>query len=157
MGKYRPNVCLLILNQQNQLFLGERLGSPGVWQLPQGGVEADLDLKANAIREAAEELGVNPESFEAIKLLEARNQYKWDEVPIYFQGKWIGQKQRFYLLRFLGKDSEIQLDRYEAEFSSWKWVMPKDAIKQSENKRKQGYKKAIEELMGFLKQESLSE
>ena len=123
---YRPNVCLFILNKNNEIFIGERLGAKGVWQLPQGGIEEDLDEKGNALREAHEELGVDMDLLSIQKKLDSTYRYDFDVVPKYFEGKFKGQQQCFYVLKYTGTEGQINLSRFEQEFSDWKWVSLED-------------------------------
>jgi putative (di)nucleoside polyphosphate hydrolase len=139
---YRPNVCLLITNRKGRFFMGKRLGTK-IWQLPQGGVGSrELEERA-AIREAAEELGTSKRFFKVITKLPVTHRYKFKSVPRYAKGRWCGQKQSFWLLKFIGKKSDIKLDRFEQEFSAFKWVELDKIVKTTEPKRRKGYKKAL--------------
>src|SRR5262245_38788123 len=99
---FRPNVCMLLLNKDNLIFLGERHGNPGVWQFPQGGVEEGLSLEENVIKELHEEVGADKELFKIIKKLNAKHEYDFRTVPEYAKGVWRGQSQTFWAVRFEG-------------------------------------------------------
>ncbi|MCO6431269.1 MAG: NUDIX domain-containing protein [Deltaproteobacteria bacterium] len=142
---FRPNVCMLVVNQSGRLFLGERNGSPGVWQFPQGGVEPHLSEEENVIKELHEELGIDERHIEIVKRLKTRHQYDFSKVPEYAVGKWRGQKQSFWLVRFLGKDSDIKLDRFSPEFSSFRWCTVDEVRSLAEPKRLPGYNSALQE------------
>lgn len=143
---YRPNVCLLILNHANLLFLGERLGYPGVWQFPQGGVEPQQSLADNAVREACEELGIEANLIVVERQLDTTHQYDFQKPPDYAVDRWRGQAQTFWVLRFLGEDKDINLARYHQELSAYRWCTPEEALKLAEAKRRPGYKKALTEM-----------
>lgn len=141
---YRQNVCMLIFNQDFKLFLGERAGESGIWQFPQGGVEDDSSsIEQNVYREAEEELGAPASLFKIERKLKHSHQYDFDNPPAYSIGKFRGQKQSFWLVRFLGNDSEIILDKYHAEFQSWCWADIELVKSKAEKKRLPGYLGAL--------------
>lgn len=146
----RPNVCLLILNQDNLIFLGERLGEPGIWQLPQGGIESGCTAEEEALREASEELGVNQDLLSVLTSLTAINEYEFDSTPDYAHDRWRGQRQSFWILRYHGLDEQIKLDRFSPEFSSWRWSKLEDVEGLVEPKRYTGYHPALKELERWL-------
>lgn len=150
--EYRPNTCLLIMNSEQKLFLGERYGEPGVWQLPQGGMEPEYTEEENALREAAEELGADEDCFSTIMKLDATHQYDFPIVPEYAEGRWHGQRQSFWLLEFRGGDSDIQLDRHHQEFSDWKWCTLVEVLELSEPRRVPGYREPVAEVNDFIRQ-----
>ncbi|NDC36541.1 MAG: NUDIX domain-containing protein, partial [Proteobacteria bacterium] len=124
---YRPNVCMLLYNTAGQLLLGERNQEIGIWQFPQGGAEPGLTLEQNVSKELQEELGLHPEHVEITKRLSATNTYDFVTPPTYAVGRWRGQTQSFWLVKFLGQDSDIKLDRYQpAEFMNWRWCSPQE-------------------------------
>jgi putative (di)nucleoside polyphosphate hydrolase len=142
----RPNVCLLIRNARGELFLGERAGNPGVWQFPQGGVEPGTPPEENVIREAHEELGAPKECFRIVQCLSARHDYDFRVVPECYRGKWRGQSQTFWVVEFLGADSDIQLDRCDQpELMNWKWCTPEEVKQLAEPLRLPGYLRALAE------------
>ena len=146
---YRPNVCLLICNQEGKLFLGERAGHPGIWQFPQGGAEPHLSLEENAIKEAHEELGVRKEQLRIIQRFKATHSYDFDVAPAYAAGKWRGQTQTFWLLEFAGANDEICLDRYGHELMRWKWCSISEVKELAEPKRLPGYLAALDEFQEY--------
>ena len=148
---YRPNVCLVILNQNNQIFIGERNHNEADhWQLPQGGIEPEGTIAENALREGAEELGVDLDSLTVIKQLEASHCYDFRNPPEYAIGKFRGQEQCFWLLKFNGRDGDIQLDRYEAEFKDWKWCSVEKLLDSTDPIRHDGYKQFIVEVESYI-------
>ncbi|RIL11965.1 MAG: RNA pyrophosphohydrolase [Proteobacteria bacterium] len=142
----RPNVCMLILNKERKLFLGERLGEPGVWQFPQGGVDTGQSLEENVLRELEEELGAPRARFRILRKLSATHQYDWGTTPAYAIGRWRGQSQTFWLVEFLGTDSEINLSKNDPELSDYKWCTIDEVRKLAEPKRLIGYEAALKEL-----------
>ena len=147
---YRPNVCLIIINRSGELFLGERLGEPGIWQFPQGGVEAGDSPEASALREASEELGAPQGKFQVIKQLSGSHRYDFKTPREYSQVKWRGQSQTFWLLSFLGSDAEITLAGPDKEFSSFRWCSIAQVRELAEPKRLKGYEVVLAEVEKFL-------
>jgi len=142
---YRPNVCILLFNKEKKLLLGERKNCPGVWQFPQGGVELDQSIEDNVLREVNEELGLASSLVEIIGCLKARHRYDFDVPPAYAEGVWRGQDQTFWLLRFLGSDSDILLNGADPEFDSWCWVTSKEVRSRADKIRLSGYEAALKE------------
>lgn len=147
---FRPNVCMLVLSRDGRIFLGERNGEPGIWQLPQGGVEAGASLEENVLREVEEELGVSRAKLGAPVRLTATHRYEFDKPPRYAAGKWRGQSQTFWIVPFLGEDSDIVLDRHHPEFMSWRWCSVEELRALAEPKRLPGYEKVIPEFLEYL-------
>ncbi|MFN4896406.1 MAG: NUDIX domain-containing protein [Pseudomonadota bacterium] len=147
----RPNVCMLVYNRKGQLFLGERLGQPGHWQFPQGGVEPGEALKANVLRELREEIGISKEQIGAIVKLRARHSYLWKRIPSYAKGRWVGQKQTFWLVEFIGRDGDIDLaSAEEPEFNRWRWCSVGVVRRLAAAERLPGYEKALEEFLEYV-------
>lgn len=135
----RPNVCILLYNSAYDLFIGERRDTPGIWQFPQGGVEAEFSLEENVLRELEEETGAARNLFSVTMKLAATHQYEFQQVPEYAKGKWRGQSQTFWLVRFLGEDSDFRLDRFEPEFTNFCWCSPEAVRARVESRRLPGY------------------
>lgn len=143
----RPNVCIILINKKKQILIGERLDSPNTWQLPQGGVEKHLSLEENVIKEIKEEVGISADKVKIIKKLETTHEYEFVRPPDYSKEKWRGQTQTFWLVEFLGDDSEIDLNTYhEPEFSAVKWIEIGELVAKCDPIRKVGYEKVMEEL-----------
>ena len=123
----RTGVGIIVLNNNNQVFVGKRKDSPGdKWQMPQGGVDKGEDFITAMKRELVEET-----SIKNIKILkEVQNMYQYELpknlVGIIWRGKFRGQRQKWFITKFLGKDDEINLDTKHPEFIDWKWIDPKD-------------------------------
>ena len=123
----RTGVGIIVLNNNNQVFVGKRKDNPGdKWQMPQGGVDKGEDFITAMKRELIEET-----SIKNIKILkEIQNMYQYELpknlVGIIWKGKFRGQRQKWFITKFLGKDDEINLDTQHPEFIDWKWIAPKD-------------------------------
>ena len=123
----RTGVGIIVLNNNNQVFVGKRKDNPGdKWQMPQGGVDKGEDFITAMRRELIEE-----KSIKNIKILkEIQNMYQYELpknlVGIIWKGKFRGQRQKWFITKFLGKDNEINLDTQHPEFIDWKWIDPKD-------------------------------
>ena len=122
----RTGVGIILLNKQNKIFVGKRKDNPGdKWQMPQGGVDEGEDYITAMKRELKEETGI--ENIKIIKEIEKIYQYELpkDLVGIIWKGKYRGQKQKWFITRFLGEEKEINLNTKHAEFIDWKWIEPK--------------------------------
>ena len=122
----RTGVGIIVLNKQNKIFVGKRKDNPGdKWQMPQGGVDEGEDYITAMKRELKEETGI--ENIKIIKEIEKIYQYELpkDLVGIIWKGKYRGQKQKWFITRFLGEEKEINLNTKNAEFIDWKWIEPK--------------------------------
>lgn len=149
----RPNVCMLVYNKKYQLFLGERFGSKGVWQFPQGGVDLrSLPIKS-VVRELREELGLKDKHIGKIHKLKSTHSYNFSSPPDYALNKWRGQKQTFWLVEFLGTNKDIKLDCHEQELMNFKWCSPQEIRKLAEPKRLIGYLKPLREFEKFVIEE----
>ncbi|MBE7211559.1 MAG: RNA pyrophosphohydrolase [Gluconacetobacter diazotrophicus] len=126
---YRPNVGAALFNRDGLVLVARRAdlpnaeGAPGVWQLPQGGIDADEDPAAAVLRELGEEIG----TANARIIGEHPEWLSYDLPPALLGkalgGRYRGQRQRWFALRFLGNDAEIRLDLDpHPEFDAWKWV-----------------------------------
>ena len=130
MNKYdlpmRNGVGIIVLNKNNQVFVGKRKDNPGdKWQMPQGGVDKGEDYITAMRRELREETSI--QNIEIIKEIDKIYQYELPEnlVGIIWKGKYRGQKQKWFITRFLGEEKEINLNTKHAEFIDWKWIEPK--------------------------------
>ena len=122
----RTGVGIIVLNKDNLVFVGKRKDNPGdKWQMPQGGVNEGENYITAMKRELVEETSIS--SIKVIKELEKIYQYELPEnlIGIIWKGKYRGQKQKWYITRFLGEESEINLNTKHAEFIDWKWIEPK--------------------------------
>jgi putative (di)nucleoside polyphosphate hydrolase len=146
----RPNVCMLVYNRAGRLFLGERFGKRGHWQFPQGGAEPQFTLRENVIRELREELGISKRSIGKVTKLKSTHQYEWRTPPRYAHKKWRGQKQTFWLVEFVGTDSDIDLTSHkEQEFATWQWCSATEVKRRAATFRRAGYLAPLREFLEF--------
>jgi len=129
---YRPCVGVMLASRDGRLFVGERIDTPGAWQMPQGGIDPGETPTEAALRELREETGVTAD----LAQVEAETP-DWltydlphDIVPKIWKGRFRGQKQKWVLIRFLGRDSDINIASEHPEFSRWAWLPPADVLSQ---------------------------
>jgi putative (di)nucleoside polyphosphate hydrolase len=124
--RYRPNVGLALFHQNGLVFLGKRAGASGPyqWQMPQGGVDRGETPAQAAIRELEEEIGVQST---LVDLLEETDDWLYYDFPDDVRaresprGRYLGQRQKWFALRFCGRDADVHLDGHKPEFSDWRW------------------------------------
>ncbi|MEM0985994.1 MAG: RNA pyrophosphohydrolase [Pseudomonadota bacterium] len=124
-SRFRPNVGLALFSKAGHVFLGRRINARGAfqWQMPQGGIDAGESADDAALRELEEEIGVPAK---LVKVLESTEDWLYYEFPPEVKrrlpGPFLGQRQKWYALRFLGSDSDVRLDRHTPEFDAWRWA-----------------------------------
>jgi putative (di)nucleoside polyphosphate hydrolase len=122
---YRPCVGIMLFNKDGKVFVGKRIDQTVEgWQMPQGGIDKGESPKEAALRELQEEVGTD--KAEIIAVMEDWITYDLPEhlIGVAFHGKYKGQKQKWFALRFTGKDSEINIlspDGHKPEFDAWRW------------------------------------
>ena len=119
----RKGVGIVVLNKENKIFVAKRIDNPkNFWQMPQGGVNDGEDFLKAAYRELEEETSIK--EVELIKELEGTTTYELPDhlLGIIWKGKYRGQKQKWFLMRYLGKDNEINIKTNKPEFLDWKWI-----------------------------------
>ena len=128
LAAYRPGVGILLVNAEGKAWVGRRIGMPArhsAWQMPQGGIDPGETPKQAALRELYEETGTDKAEIVA----ETRDWLCYD-LPAsltgaVWGGRYRGQRQKWFLMRFLGEDIDIDINRHHhAEFDAWKWVEP---------------------------------
>ncbi|MEM7499528.1 MAG: RNA pyrophosphohydrolase [Pseudomonadota bacterium] len=128
---YRPCVGLMLLNPAGHIFAGQRTdSSQDAWQMPQGGIDPGESPAEAALRELGEETGIRPERVDIL-----RESVHWRDydlpphlVPKLWGGRYRGQTQRWFALRFAGEDAEIDIAAHDQEFSRWTWMSPDELI-----------------------------
>ena len=119
----RNGVGIVVLNKDNKVFVAKRIDNPkNFWQMPQGGVDEDEDFLKAAYRELEEETSIK--NVKLIKELDGMTTYELPNrlLGIIWKGKYRGQKQKWFLMKFTGKDEEINIKTENPEFLDWKWI-----------------------------------
>ena len=119
----RSGVGIIVLNKDNKVFVAKRIDNPkNLWQMPQGGVDDGEDFLKAAYRELEEETSIK--SVELIKKLDGTTTYELPDhlLGIIWKGKYKGQKQKWFLMRFTGQEQEINIKTKNPEFLEWKWI-----------------------------------
>ena len=120
---YRNGVGIVVLNNENKVFVAKRIDNPkNFWQMPQGGVDEGEDLLNAAYRELKEETSIF--NVKLIKEIEDWTQYDLPSklIGIIWKGRYKGQKQKWFIFKFLGNDTEINIKTKDPEFLDWKWI-----------------------------------
>jgi putative (di)nucleoside polyphosphate hydrolase len=120
---YRNGVGIMMLNAENRVFVAKRIDTLAeAWQMPQGGMDDGETPEQSAMRELYEETGTD----KAVIIAESRDWYYYDLpaelIGKIWKGKYRGQKQKWFVMRFLGADSDINIHTPHPEFSEWRWV-----------------------------------
>ena len=119
----RNGVGIVLLNNENKVFVAKRIDNPkNFWQMPQGGVDKGEDLLSAAFRELEEE--TNIKNVNLIKEIDGDTIYELPDhlLGIIWKGKYKGQKQKWFLMKFIGDDKEIDINTKNPEFLDWKWI-----------------------------------
>ena len=147
----RKGVGIVLLNNENKVFVAKRIDNPkNFWQMPQGGVDGDENYYKAALRELKEETSIR--SIEILKELEGWTEY---ELPDYllgkiWRGKYRGQKQKWFIVRFLGKDEEINLKTAHPEFIEWQWLDIENLPSVIVHFKKKVYEKLLPVIKSFI-------
>ena len=119
----RSGVGIVLLNKENKVFVAKRIDNPkNFWQMPQGGIDKGEDFYTAALRELKEETSIT--SVKLIKEIEGNFTYILPDnlIGIIWKGKFRGQKQKWFIMRFIGDKSEINIKTKHPEFLDWKWI-----------------------------------
>ena len=119
----RKGVGVILLNSENKVFVAKRIDNPkNFWQMPQGGVDKNEDFLSAALRELKEETSIS--NVKLIKELDEMTTYELPDslLGVIWKGKYKGQKQKWFLMRFMGNEDEINLKTKYPEFLEWRWI-----------------------------------
>ena len=147
----RIGVGAIVLNKKNQVFVGKRKDNPvDKWQMPKGGVNAGEDFTSAMKRELNEETGI-----QNIKILNEIDGWFEYELPNYllgkiWRGKFRGQKQKWFIVKFLGNDEEINLEKDKQEFIEWKWLDVENLPNVIVDFKKKVYEKLLPKIRNFI-------
>ena len=147
----RNGVGVIVLNNENKVFVGKRKDNPvDKWQMPQGGVDIGESYLSAMKRELYEET-----SIKSIKILKEINGFFEYELPknlvgIIWKGKFRGQKQKWFITRFIGNENEINLQTENQEFIEWKWIIPDELPRTIVDFKKKMYVELLEILKDFI-------
>jgi putative (di)nucleoside polyphosphate hydrolase len=141
---YRPCVGVVLFNSEKKVFVGERIDTPGSWQMPQGGIDGDETIEQAAFRELYEEVGSN--NAEILKVADRTIKYDLPEEmrQRLWNGMYKGQEQTWVAARYLGTDADININNHEPpEFSAWKWISLHETLELIVPFKRETYKEVI--------------
>ena len=147
----RNGVGVVILNSENKVFVAKRIDNPkNFWQMPQGGVDDGENYYKAALRELKEETSIK--SISLIKEIDGFIYYNLPNnlVSIIWKGKYKGQKQRWFIMKFIGDESEINIKTKHPEFLDWKWIDPENLTEIAVHFKLEVYKKLKSEIKKIL-------
>ena len=147
----RSGVGIIVLNKENKVFVAKRIDNPkNFWQMPQGGINKNEDFFTAALRELKEETSIV--SVKLIKEIDDKFTYILPDhlIGIIWKGKFKGQIQKWFIMRFVGNESEININTKHPEFLDWKWIDLKDLTKIAVNFKLEVYKQVKSEVLKIL-------
>ena len=150
---YRRNVGVMLVNEAGHAFVGQRIDSETpAWQMPQGGIDAGETPKDAALRELEEETGISRDLVSV--LAETRGWVPYDLphdlVPRIWKGRYRGQEQKWFLLRFEGSDDQVNIKTAHQEFSAWKWMAADQLLDNIVPFKRAVYDAVLTEFMEYL-------
>ena len=147
----RSGVGIIVLNKENKIFVAKRIDNPkNFWQMPQGGINNNEDFFMAALRELKEETSIV--SVKLIKEIDNKFTYILPDhlIGIIWKGKFKGQIQKWFIMRFVGSESEININTKKPEFLDWKWIELEDLTKIAVNFKLNVYKNLKQEISKIL-------
>jgi putative (di)nucleoside polyphosphate hydrolase len=155
--RYRRGVGIMLLNARNEVFVAQRIDFTGdAWQMPQGGIDTGESPREAAMRELKEETGTDKAEF----LAETKGWYSYDFPPKlrerFRRGRFQGQRQKWFAMRFTGKDSDIDLATAHPEFKAWKWVESDELLRLIVPFKRRVYLDVLEEFRSVLRPDKVA-
>jgi putative (di)nucleoside polyphosphate hydrolase len=150
---YRPCVGLMLVNSANEVFVGQRIDrNMDAWQMPQGGVDKGEAPEAAALRELEEETGITPDLVEIIATSASWHPYELPHelVPKLWKGKYRGQEQKWFLLRYKGGDDQVNIETEHQEFSKWRWLPVAELVDNIVPFKREVYVAVLDEFEEYL-------
>ena len=147
----RPGVGIILLNSEDKVFVGKRVDNPlNFWQMPQGGIDKNEKVLEAAIRELKEETGIT-----TVKLIKELNYWLEYDLPKnlidkIWKGKYRGQRQKWFIMQFIGNKKDININTEHPEFLEWKWIHYSELPKIVVNFKVKVYEKLVDELKNLL-------
>ena len=148
----RSGVGIIVLNKQNKIFVAKRIDNQkNFWQMPQGGIDEGEDYLSAAYRELEEETSITK-----VKLIKELDGFITYELPdhllgIIWKGKYKGQKQKWFIMKFIGDDNEINIKTKKPEFLEWKWINVEDITKNVVDFKLDVYNEVKKKVLDILK------
>ena len=151
---YRPCAGIMLVNKDGLVFTGQRIDSRAgeAWQMPQGGIDEGEEPELAALRELEEETGISADLVDVIA--QSKEEYYYDLPPELlgklWKGKWRGQRQYWFLMRFNGDDSDVNIAAADPEFSKWQWMPVRRLPELIVPFKKRLYEQVIEEFLELI-------
>ncbi|HEY8433872.1 MAG TPA: RNA pyrophosphohydrolase [Sphingomicrobium sp.] len=152
-NEYRRGVGVMLVNSERKVWVGARIdNNQDAWQMPQGGIDEGEDPWATALREVEEETGIAPYLVEKIAECPERLRYRLPDelVGVIWKEPWVGQEQDWFLCRFLGRDSDVNIATEHPEFREWRWVEPAQLPDLIVPFKRDLYRRLVDEFADYL-------
>ena len=150
---YRPCVGLVLLNRDGHIFAGQRIDNAmDAWQMPQGGIDEGETPVEAALRELTEETGIAADRVEVLRESSEWHAYDLPRhlVTKLWKGRYRGQTQRWFILRFMGEDSEVSIETDEPEFRAWAWMEEGELLRKIVPFKRDTYARVFAEFQDLL-------